>query len=586
MSRELVDNVLSGMKADFKAILNLEHPIERKKMFNLKSSSKLSATLLALILGASVFMAGQVWAAEPVKPQGELVVALADVGPPQYNLRNASHPYNDRNQALGTFETLMDFDGVNLLPMLADSWEITPKAVTYKIRKDVSFHDGWGKLTAYDIVFSYQEIMAKGTVNPAGGTIKTDYTKIEALDAETVRMELAVPTVRWSINSRYGGHTAFITSKRAFDEKGRNWQTLNAVGTGPFKVAEHKADDFIRLEAVPDHWRQTPAFATVMVLDVPEEATRIAMLKTGKADIAAASLPVIDQYVDIEGVKLWKGRSRGKGSAVLTPAGQYYAKTKEDGTPLDRALDTTLPWIGDPNDPDSMEAARKVRWAMAMAIDRELINKALLAGQGCAQHVVFITDCHPSYQKSWDFPYDVEKAKQYLTEAGYPNGFDFTYFIPMQFGRERAAVAEALIGMFQAVGLRPKVEKAAYSARRPTMVSRTIKDMWMGPWGTGADTAPDAVFDMQGITDMGVWNPGIEYPKAREFFRRGVSKVDDKEAWAVAVEFMQWAQHEMVAIPTVSWWTPWAAGPKVKEWDMPLHNGLYPSRLEYIVPGP
>ena len=77
MFRGILDNVLSGMKAGFKAILNLEHPIERKKMFIQKGSSKLSATLLALILGASVFMAGQVWAAEMVKDPatGEMVEA-------------------------------------------------------------------------------------------------------------------------------------------------------------------------------------------------------------------------------------------------------------------------------------------------------------------------------------------------------------------------------------------------------------------------------------------------------------------------------------------------------------------------------
>ena len=66
MFRGILDNVLSGMKAGFKAILNLEHPIEREKMFIQKGSSKLSATLLALILGASVFMAGPVWAAKYV----------------------------------------------------------------------------------------------------------------------------------------------------------------------------------------------------------------------------------------------------------------------------------------------------------------------------------------------------------------------------------------------------------------------------------------------------------------------------------------------------------------------------------------
>ena len=52
--REIVENVLSGMKAGFKSILNFEHPIERNNMFNQKSKSTFSAILLALILGASV----------------------------------------------------------------------------------------------------------------------------------------------------------------------------------------------------------------------------------------------------------------------------------------------------------------------------------------------------------------------------------------------------------------------------------------------------------------------------------------------------------------------------------------------------
>ena len=79
--RSIVDNVLSGMKAGFKAILNLEHPIEREKMFIQKGSSKLSATLLALILGASVFMAGQVWAAKYVTdPTTGKVVTAPEYG--------------------------------------------------------------------------------------------------------------------------------------------------------------------------------------------------------------------------------------------------------------------------------------------------------------------------------------------------------------------------------------------------------------------------------------------------------------------------------------------------------------------------
>ena len=82
MFRGILDNVLSGMKAGFKAILNLfKHPNGESRMFNLKSSSKLSATLLALILGASVFMAGQVWAAKYVTdPTTGKVVTAPEYG--------------------------------------------------------------------------------------------------------------------------------------------------------------------------------------------------------------------------------------------------------------------------------------------------------------------------------------------------------------------------------------------------------------------------------------------------------------------------------------------------------------------------
>ena len=81
MSRGTLDNVLSGMKACFKFIGNYEHPFARRKMDTQKGSSKLSATLLALILGASVFMAGQVWAAKYVTdPTTGKVVSAPEYG--------------------------------------------------------------------------------------------------------------------------------------------------------------------------------------------------------------------------------------------------------------------------------------------------------------------------------------------------------------------------------------------------------------------------------------------------------------------------------------------------------------------------
>ena len=113
-----------------------------------------------------------------------------------------------------------------------------------------------------------------------------------------------------------------------------------------------------------------------------------------------------------------------------------------------------------------MEAARKVRWAFAMANDREAILDTILSGQGCAASTVYFSNCHPRHQDRWTIEYNPEMAKQYLAEAGYPDGFEFDYFIPTGLAGEIVEVGEALLGMFEAINLRPKVVKEAYQCKR------------------------------------------------------------------------------------------------------------------------
>lgn len=524
------------------------------------------------------------------EPKGTLVIAVEDVGPRTWFHHTTQWPYHQRPHSLGIGESLMMFDGVTLNPMLAKSWEVTPAGVTFKLRTDVTFHDGWGKLTAADVVRTYQEAIKEGG-KPAGAAIlQTDYTEIKALDDETVFMGLKAPTIRWDAQHRHWGDSTPIISQRVMEEKGQEWASQNMIATGPYKLKDHKGDVSIELEAVPDHWRQTPAFATVKIIDAPEEATRIALLKTGQADITQVSLSNVDQVQTLPGVQLFRGQF-GKAQATLTLSGQYHETVDEAGKPLDnsggkRQVDPSLPWVGDPGNPKSMEAARKVRRAFSMAIDRQAIVDAILNGQGCVASTIYFSDCHPRHQERWTVKYDPEGAKKLLAEAGYPKGFDFKYFIPSGLAGELVEVGEALIGMFEAVGLRPKVEKAAYQSRRPTMLGRTIKDVWVGPYGTGADTAQGSIFDMQNLSYLGVWNPGIEYPESTRFFREGLSSTNEEEAWKIITRYLDWQNEEMVSMGTVTWQSPWAAGPKIKAWKFPYHSGFYPNRLEYIVPAP
>jgi ABC-type transport system substrate-binding protein len=326
----------------------------------------------------------------------------------------------------------------------------------------------------------------------------------------------------------------------------------------------------------------------VKVFHVPEEATRLAQLSTGQIDVSIVSLVNVDQVKDMPGVKLYTGLGGGR-SFTVVPAGQYYMTTDREGNALDlsggkRELHADLPWVGDPSVPGSMENARKVRWAMAMAIDRDLIAETILAGQGCAQYSIYFPDCHPRHEERWRFDYDPEKAKMYLAEAGYPDGFEFKYAVVQGFPAEYDHISEALIPMWRAIGLEPKVDKTNFTDLLDAMQARTLNDLvWIGPYGGYSETIGIAVDNIDFLTDSSVYGT-FEYQETRDFWDQAVAKLDQDEAWKVISEFQTWANEQMIMIPTVGWTSPWAAGPRVKDWDLWKMGSFFPSRLEYIVP--
>ena len=519
-----------------------------------------------------------------------LKVSLTDVPSPAYNHFAASPHISMMANNLSICDSLMNTDyKTPLLPMLAKSWDVKGEGVTYKLREDVEFHRGFGKLTSADVLSSYNESRAEGSTFSAGQTTLIYFDDVSAPDDFTFHMSLTEPTIRWAGESMNWTHTVWVTSKKALDDNSREWQHENETCTGPFTVTKQLAGDTLELEAVPDHWRETARFEMVKLVHVPEEATRIAQLKTGQADIANISLGNVEQVENVAGMKFVTGRG---GMSVLTvvPTGQYYIDTKEDGTPVDksggkRELHLDLPWIGDPSDPASMESARKVRWAMSMAIDRQAIVDTILGGQGCQSHTIIFDDCHPRFQQEWFYDYDPEKARQWLAEAGYPDGFEFRYGVVTAFPPEYEQIAEAMIPMWREVGIRPKVEIADFGDLLDAMSARTINDIvWIGPYGGNSDVIGNAINNIDFITDVGLYG-ALEWVRARELLRESTSKLDLEEAWKVQIEFQDWKRENMLMIPTVAWRPLWVAGPAVASWA-PWGGGLgtYPEMLETAIP--
>ena len=515
---------------------------------------------------------------------GELVISLADVGPPLYYGPKIACCYDSRNVQLGIFDALLATDGEKPLAQIATSWSLGSTDLTLKIRNDVPFHNPiYGNVTAEDVVWTWTETTKEGTINTQASSPKRGYAKYEVVDENTVRFEFkGQPTLDWASSLGGAGAGFGIESKEYFQDNGENFVLLNENGTGPYKVVSQRTDDHINLEAIPNHWRKTPAFQTMKVLEVPEEATRIAQLRTGEVDITRVSMPVVGQVKSIPGVKFVTGRWRGNVGATVYPGGNYHLKTDpRTGDPLQNFPD--LPWVGDTDDPASMESARKIRKAMSYAIDRQAIIDTILNGEGSPLYQYGMVSSNPRWKHKWDTPYDPDKARQLLEEAGFPDGFDFPFFIPAAFNPTMEEVGEAIVPMWQAVGIRAKIEKDAYQARRPGMVARNFPTVFIFPHG---DRTPpfDLLNGMAMTGGLQVWNAGLVWPTAHDLAKRLQQEIDVEKQWDIIDEYMNWQAEEQIVIGVVGFREPWSVGPRIASWDMPAHGTLWPTYVENILP--
>jgi peptide/nickel transport system substrate-binding protein len=345
--------------------------------------------------------------------------------------------------------------GNTLTPSLAESWSASKDGLAYEfvLRKGVKFHNG-EPVTAEDVKFSFERY--KGA---AAKTLKERVAAVDVLDASRVRFRMKSP---WPDFMTFFGTpatgAAWIVPKKYVDKVGEEGFKKAPVGAGPYKFVSFNPGVELVMEAWEPYWRKSPSVKRLVFKVVPDDTTRLAMLKRGEADIAYSMRGTLAEEI-----------KRTPGLTLKSTGGPF------------------TEWIlfADQFDPKSPWHDRRVRLAANLAVDREQLNQAEYIGASRVTGSIV-----PS---GFDFalaippyPFDPAKARQLLAEAGYARGFDageiYSDFV-------YAPIIEAVGNSLQAVGIRVKVrpmERAAFVTAHQEKKIRNLVRQASAAYGNAA----------------------------------------------------------------------------------------------------
>ena len=526
-------------------------------------------------------------AGDDVGPSGVLIAAIGN----SYFMNSSPRycPACSVTARTGATETLLEAvradDGtVALGPLLASDWEMSADGSSYTdftLREGVQFHGGYGEMTATDVAFSWNDANPKiqpDSVHDTGGDLANLVQEVEVIDDYKVRFHWVA----------FGGHSLLqyvtnfwegisIFSKDFFDEVGAEGMRTKMIGTGPFEVTEWTQHKGVFLNAVDSHWRKRPYVASANVLQVTEASVRKAMLKTGQAQIGELALTDWNEMFE-EGFTQAPEGFWGDSSYVYS--GNYWEDkhaitgdvftSDEPGDALFKPpLDTSLPWIGDPADPATMESSKKVRTAMAMAIDREKLMNALTDGFGRVSYAPGWDTSHPFYKSEWDVPYDVAGAQALLAEAGHADGFDVEWWAGPAAGSGETIQEAIGIEWLANLNINSTFDKQNYSSFRPSLVNRTNKKIFFS--GGDAWAPPTWPKDLNATTlsRPGGYNRAMEIPIFAETHLAMAGEADPEKLRELVTAMFDWNREWMVWVGVYQ--SPVAAlyNPNlISEWQM------------------
>ena len=453
------------------------------------------------------------------------------------------------------WDSLVGFDlekgGIG--PGLAEKWVRSPDGAswTFHLRKGQKFHNG-DPVTAHDVKFSLERKMSKESIASGAAALRRAVDKIDVVDDHTVRVTTkgVIPHFAASL-SRAVFMEGTVMPKKYIETVGPQGFREKPIGSGPWKFVRMVPGDRIEYEAVPGHWRGTPQFKKMTLLLVPEQSTRIAMVRTGEASIVAIGPDAIKE-------------AQAGGMKIVTVPGTMQAVYQFWGTYRPEAKGSPL-------------ADQRVREALSLAIDRQQIIDHVMAKQARwpLPYAVFrySADLDVARWEDWAksaYRYDPARAKKLIADAGFANGFPMTFWNTALPGTPfMLQIGEALAGFWEKVGVKVEMKTVDYGVFNPMERGDqkglvNTASMYRTAGRPESSARYITSFVSKGTQHL-FGDPQACAPLCQEAdkaYEAVVSEKDDAKRKAATSKMIEVVANSWVAVPIVEGMGYWAVNPK------------------------
>ncbi|MEI4196926.1 ABC transporter substrate-binding protein [Roseovarius sp. E0-M6] len=436
-------------------------------------------------------------------------------------------------------------EDLEIEPALAVSWEITsPTTWRFELREDVTYHNG-NPFTADDVIASLERVSAESS--PLKGNLPA-YKSATKVDDYTLDIELTgtyplllndltnihIFDKEWLVE-----HNAEMPTDVAAGVEGH--ATFNANGTGPFKFVSRTPDVETILE-VNEGWWDDPQhnITRIEFRPITSAATRVSALLSGEIDFTEAvpvqDIPRLESAANVDVLERTDLRT------VMLGMNRRPELTNGEENPM--------------ND-------LRVRQAMQMAINKDLIRDKVMRGKS-RNAGTLVAPSIPGYDEALDAPIEtnVEKAKALLEEAGYGDGFEFTFVCANADYVSEEQICQAIASMWSRIGLNPQLDIGP-SAKQTPKQSNGEADVYTLGWATlpMLDTysiLAQVLHSKEG--NFGVFNwGGWTNDKIDELTKAASVEMDREKRLAMETEALKVAREQIIMIPLHQQPMAWAA---------------------------